>query len=247
MLRTQGPGEIGAPREVHLRDYWKVIWQSRYTLLTVFLAVVALTVLKVQLSTPVYQAGLILEIRPEARRIIPGQEQWMGAEGSGWLSEEKYFNTQLEVLRSRDLAVAGYVKTHHRALLPAELHARVPELGTGDRTRIFALGQERYSCYMRLAAGAGRSPWYGITRLEVSQSGGLEQARLVCDQLATSLPRFAGRPHRDPRAPQNLQPIGALSVPFLGRTELIRNKRATARPKDLADLAALEGPHLTGR
>ncbi|HEX5042457.1 MAG TPA: hypothetical protein VFV75_06100 [Candidatus Polarisedimenticolaceae bacterium] len=39
-----------------------------------------------------------------------------------------------------------------------------------------------------------------------------------------------------------LHPIGALSVPFLGRTELIRNKRATGRPKDLADLAALEEP-----
>ena len=27
-----------------------------------------------------------------------------------------------------------------------------------------------------------------------------------------SVPRFAGVPHRDPRAPQNLQPIGALET-----------------------------------
>lgn len=36
-----------------------------------------------------------------------------------------------------------------------------------------------------------------------------------------------------------LHRIGALDVPFLGRDDLVRNKRATARPKDLADLEAL--------
>jgi len=35
--------------------------------------------------------------------------------------------------------------------------------------------------------------------------------------------------------------IGPLEVPFLGRAELIRNKHASGRPKDLADLEILEG------
>jgi hypothetical protein len=34
--------------------------------------------------------------------------------------------------------------------------------------------------------------------------------------------------------------IGSLEVPFLGRDDLIRNKRASGRPKDLADLEILE-------
>lgn len=34
--------------------------------------------------------------------------------------------------------------------------------------------------------------------------------------------------------------VDDLSVPFLGREALIRNKRATGRPRDLADVAALE-------
>jgi hypothetical protein len=34
--------------------------------------------------------------------------------------------------------------------------------------------------------------------------------------------------------------MAGLEVPFLGRAELIANKRATGRPKDLADLAELE-------
>ena len=33
--------------------------------------------------------------------------------------------------------------------------------------------------------------------------------------------------------------VSALLVPFIGRDDLILNKRATGRPKDLADLAAL--------
>jgi hypothetical protein len=36
-----------------------------------------------------------------------------------------------------------------------------------------------------------------------------------------------------------VQPVGALTVPFIARADLVRNKRATARPKDLADLASL--------
>jgi hypothetical protein len=35
--------------------------------------------------------------------------------------------------------------------------------------------------------------------------------------------------------------VGGLEVPFLGRSSLIRNKRATDRPKDRADLFLLEG------
>jgi hypothetical protein len=34
--------------------------------------------------------------------------------------------------------------------------------------------------------------------------------------------------------------IGPLEVPFLGRASLIRNKRATGRPQDIADLSYLE-------
>ncbi len=35
--------------------------------------------------------------------------------------------------------------------------------------------------------------------------------------------------------------VGDLDVPFLGRADLVANKRATARHRDLADLEALEG------
>ena len=42
-------------------------------------------------------------------------------------------------------------------------------------------------------------------------------------------------------ATRSVHRVGDLDVPFLGRAALLDNKRATARPKDLADVAVLEG------
>jgi hypothetical protein len=132
------------------------------------------------------------------------------------LSDQGYLvviDGPLNFVRSRDLPVVGYVKTHHRALLSEEHHKRIPELQAAQRTSLFRLGNDRYSCYLRLTTRtATSSPWFGIVRLEVPQSPGLTAAVDVVDRVAGMVPRFAGVAHRDPRAPQNLQPIGALET-----------------------------------
>jgi hypothetical protein len=53
-------------------------------------------------------------------------------------------------------------------------------------------------------------PWAGIVRLEIPQSAGLAPSIELASEVGSLIPSFAGVPHRDPRAPQNLQPIGAL-------------------------------------
>jgi len=50
----------------------------------------------------------------------------------------------------------------------------------------------------------------GIVRLEFAGSLALDDVRTMADGFAISIPRYAGIPYIDPRAPQNLQPIGAL-------------------------------------
>lgn len=117
----------------------------------------------------------------------------------------------LNFVRSRDLPVVGFVKTHHRALLDPEHHKQIPKLGPGQRSSLFRLGQDRYSAYLRLApVNATSSPWSGIVRIEIPQSAGLAAAISTADRIAGIIPRYAGVAHRDPRAPQNLQPVGAL-------------------------------------
>ena len=119
----------------------------------------------------------------------------------------------LNFVRSRDLPVVGYVKTHYRPLLPPELHERVPELQAGERTSLIAARSDVYTSYLRLAEPSrAAGPWSGIVRLEVPASPGITAAIETIDSVAASLPRFAGVPHVDPRAPQNLQPIGALET-----------------------------------
>lgn len=109
--------------------------------------------------------------------------------------------------------IAGYVKTHHVRLLPEAEAQQLPELPAAYRTTIFRTDANRYACYLRLAP---RSPFHapmsGIVRLEFSGSLPLDDVRIMADRFAATLPSFAGVAHVDPRAPQNLQPIGALET-----------------------------------
>jgi hypothetical protein len=112
--------------------------------------------------------------------------------------------------------VIGHVKTHHRTFLALDNHRAVTNLKIAQRTSLFRIErshQALYSCYLRLADG-GRiaGPWCGIVRLEFAHSAGLATAIALADMAAGNLPRYAGVPHRDPRAPQNLQPVGALEA-----------------------------------
>lgn len=117
----------------------------------------------------------------------------------------------LNFVRSRDVPVIGFVKTQHDPQLPRDQHRRVPGLGASQRTSLFAKRADVYSCYLRLTErGNYASPWAGIVRLEVPASTGLRAACEAADRAAATLPRYAGIPHVDPRAPQNLQPVGAL-------------------------------------
>lgn len=105
----------------------------------------------------------------------------------------------------------GYIKTHQVGYLPDALTPVVTALTPGQRTPLFVTQStwSRYSWYTRLPCEPGH-PWAGIVRCEASADLTLNQARLRADQAALALPQFAAKPHKDPRAPQNLYPIGAL-------------------------------------
>jgi hypothetical protein len=105
----------------------------------------------------------------------------------------------------------GYVKTHHASYLPAEQAAVIPALGPGQRTPAFAMGTSwrRSSWYLQLPGTAG-VPWSGIVRLECSADLAHQEVTALADLTARILPPLASSPHKDPRAPQNLVPIGGL-------------------------------------
>ncbi len=111
----------------------------------------------------------------------------------------------------------GYVKRLHETYLTSELMPIVAELPAGARTPLFALRAPRrfarLAWFLRLAAPhASDLDLAGLVRLEVSDALGVEEARRLADQSAALLPRLAPSRGRDPRAPQNLLPIGALET-----------------------------------
>lgn len=144
----------------------------------------------------------------------------------------------LKPLNNLSLPMIGYIKTHHRRLLDAARHREVPNMDVGWRTSLFKLGEERFSAYVRIGApSALGSPWAGIVRIEMFQSLGEERAKDIADELAGLLPRFAGVAHRDPRAPQNLQPVGALES-HLRRLMGVPGLATRAARDSVASLAA---------
>ncbi|MFJ8577773.1 hypothetical protein [Micromonospora sp. NPDC093277] len=105
----------------------------------------------------------------------------------------------------------GYIKTQHSQYLDARLSAVVTGLAPGQRCPVFRLGTAwgGYSWYLRLP-GAGGAPWAGIVRVECSAELPEAEAIQLADLSLVTLPRFASSPYKDPRAPQNLVPIGGL-------------------------------------
>jgi hypothetical protein len=112
--------------------------------------------------------------------------------------------------------VVGFVKRLLRTYLDPAASALLPRLEVGERTPLFlveATREPRYSWYLRIGAGrAIDSRLTGLVRLECASGPGLEAARTLADLSARELPRFASEVGRDPRAPQNLVPIGALEA-----------------------------------
>lgn len=124
--------------------------------------------------------------------------------------------------------VIGLIKTIHRRYLEPPQLAVVPKLAPKTRTPVFRIGGKHavYSWYLRLTESRPIDhPWTGVIRLETLDSVPLKEAIRLADLTANHLPAFASSPVYDPRAPQNLYPVGGLETQLrhsLGDTQWIR-------------------------
>jgi hypothetical protein len=125
--------------------------------------------------------------------------------------------------------VVGVVKRLMAPYVDEERFALLPRLARAERTPLFLIEDgvyPRYSCFVRIADPPPLlHPLAGIVRIETGAAVGLEAGRRLADLAAGTLPVFASPWERDPRAPQNLVPIGALEQELrrrLGDPMLIR-------------------------
>jgi hypothetical protein len=127
-------------------------------------------------------------------------------------------------------AILGLIKRQTVIYLhDAEPRRVQAALEVGQRTPIFRIQGKfpRWSWYVRLAPRARKidGTLTGIVRLELPGSVELEQARAIADLTAAILPGYASQAGHDPRAPQNLYPVGRLEAELrnrLGHPQLVR-------------------------
>ena len=145
-------------------------------------------------------------------------------------------------LRSVGQRVAGYIKRIQSWYIAAHEFPLLGELAVGERTPLFRIAgggeagsrgrPDRYAWYLRIAdMGPHYHQLSGIVRLEAPGALPRDEAARLADQCGLALPRLASSPVRDPRAPQNLTPVGALESLLtrrLGEREWVRRLIASA-------------------
>jgi len=130
-------------------------------------------------------------------------------------------------------SVVGVIKTIHKMYLAPNRAAILERLQPGERTPLFRIVSKRKSegynvltCYLRLARPQLiELPFAGLVRLEVKASLGAQKAVALLDQAAVKVFALASRAPKDPRAPQNLVPVGGLERHLrhrLGDPQLVR-------------------------
>ena len=130
-------------------------------------------------------------------------------------------------------SVVGVIKTIQRMYLASQEAKILEQLQPGERTPLFQFsgsskrkGFEVFTCYLRLANPRPiEHPFTGLVRLEVKLGLGIQQAVVLLDQAAHAVSALASRAPKDPRAPQNLIPIGGLERRLrhrLGDPKLVR-------------------------
>lgn len=157
-------------------------------------------------NTPLEVAAALQNRMREAEALL--------AESLVQRTECIYVDGPLTYFSGNRLAAVGVVKTLHQPYLDSRRFELVAQLQTGRRTPLFAIldgKADRYSWFLRIAAPRPlEHRLSGVVRLEARQGLGLETVRHLADISAALLPRFASSSIREPRAPQNLSPIGAL-------------------------------------
>jgi polysaccharide biosynthesis transport protein len=86
-------------KEIHLRDYWKVIRKRRWTIIAFFLIVLVTTGVATFTMKPVYRATTTIKINKENPQIVDFKEIF-----SVNTTDMDYYQTEYKILESRTLA-----------------------------------------------------------------------------------------------------------------------------------------------
>lgn len=140
----------------------------------------------------------------------------------------------------RDPSAVGLIKTPHRLpLTRADQMEALAALGTGQRSPVFVRRRSDRAYYSWFVALAGAGPFdlalSNLALIEMDDGAPRARAIEVADLTASILPSYAPAAYRDPRAPQNLMPVGQLERELrrrLGDPDLLRRMMLASFAKE---------------
>ncbi|HUO76971.1 MAG TPA: GumC family protein, partial [Thermodesulfovibrionales bacterium] len=86
-------------REIHLRDYLRVILRRKWIVITFFLISVTTVILGTFMTKPMYRSSVTLKIEKDSPQVLNIKEAYEVDKSS-----DAYYQTQYKILRSRNLA-----------------------------------------------------------------------------------------------------------------------------------------------
>ena len=86
-----------------LREIWAAAYRSRFWIIGIFAACIALAIVAALLTTRLYQASASVEVRQEAAKVLGTEAD---QEQSASTDAERFLQTQLDIIRSRGVAEA---------------------------------------------------------------------------------------------------------------------------------------------
>jgi capsular exopolysaccharide synthesis family protein len=86
-------------REVHLRDYWKVVWKRRWIVIASFLIVLITTAVATFTMKPIYRGTTSIQINKENPQVVDYKEIF-----PVFMWDTDYYQTQYKIIESRSLA-----------------------------------------------------------------------------------------------------------------------------------------------
>lgn len=126
--------------KTHLRDYWRVIWRGRWTVLSVGVIIFTLVAVATFMQTEIYRATVMVEVQPRSKSITPNADfSQLGVSSWSWAAEDKYLNTQMEVIRSKTIAgeTLSYLGLYDAPQF-ADLQNPAEALSSGISVRVLA-------------------------------------------------------------------------------------------------------------
>lgn len=136
---SSSPGD--GEREIDLRAIWWTLVKRKWTIILVFLVTVIGTLTATFLMTPIYRATTMLQIDRESPKMVNFEDMESASEGR--MSDQYFYQTQYELLKSRTLAerVIDHLHLENQKPFKNQDDVRGQDDSPGWWTGLFALAK----------------------------------------------------------------------------------------------------------